>query len=860
MEQNKRLLGDFILEDIEANGYLRELYNELVIAYTKHLYELRIETSKVNVDHLLRFADILSKSNHSRNEQHHNLAQSIMALLSRLRPDDKKIEYYFGSVLTNVNNYKGAANRFGNYYNTDLMDFVSEFIEKESHRIPMLTGDREEYFFGKQKYAFQRMQEADFYSYSGPTSMGKTFLIKMFIRKRIESGHKENFVIIVPTKALINEITSDFINDFKDYLAAYNFRVANTPGAASLDQEYNFILIYTQERFLYHLIKHRNVRPKYVFIDEAHKISERSSRSAFFYKIIDILRKGLDTKVIFSCPGIPNPEVYLNLISKRPSMTFYSDRYIYSPVSQQKYLIDARNVRINIYNDLSGKFIKLPLDENLPLDTINVIRRFGKDGSSIIYCESTEKAIDLARRYADGVSDIDLNEELKKVIDEIKAEIHTDYYLVDFLAKGVAYHVGYLPANIREKLEHLFRMDVIKALFCTSTLLEGVNLPASNLFIIIKKDSPLFKTPANFKNLVGRVGRIKYNLMGNVFIVPESGSDETVIDKCQDVIEHDTPEQTLSIDQILKKGVKDKIISLLERGETTLEKRGMNFEEYNFIRFTLNSLLNDILQHNTESIIYNQFSDMLDRDTLLRIQHNFQAESGLASDDVILSFDQLKNANTEIQNGLSYPTEIIHDSILKFLERLFDLYNWELYESKKDIGNKERLKYYAVLLGWWMRGDGLGQIIRNEIDWARSKGVIYVGGEKRDYRDNKEDRNIIINKTLSDIDNVILFKISNYFLKFSEQYMRFHSVGSIANDWYEFVEYGTQNADVINLQKIGFTREVANKVLGKYGPYISYGVDGRIRLHPMLKKVVEGNIRKETLEVYHNNTNVFLNG
>lgn len=59
---------------------------------------------------------------------------------------------------------------------------------------------------------------------------------------------------------------------------------------------------------------------------------------------------------------------------------------------------------------------------------------------------------------------------------------------------------------------------------------EGVNLPADNLFITSYYSGRAQMTDVDFRNLIGRVGRIQYNLSGNVFMV----SDETRNNK-QDV-------------------------------------------------------------------------------------------------------------------------------------------------------------------------------------------------------------------------------------------------------------------------------------------------------------------------------------
>ena len=84
---------------------------------------------------------------------------------------------------------------------------------------------------------------------------------------------------------------------------------------------------------------------------------------------------------------------------------------------------------------------------------------------------ATSKAIEYALDYANSLKTQEDNAELLALSREIKGQIHADYYLADLLTKGVAYHIGYLPADIRLRIEDLFKNGAIKTIFCTSTLL-----------------------------------------------------------------------------------------------------------------------------------------------------------------------------------------------------------------------------------------------------------------------------------------------------------------------------------------------------------------------------------------------------
>ena len=81
-------------------------------------------------------------------------------------------------------------------------------------------------------------------------------------------------------------------------------------------------------------------------------------------------------------------------------------------------------------------------------------------------------------------------------------------------------------------------------------------------------------------------------------------------------------------------------------------------------------------------------------------------------------------------------------------------------------------------------------------------------------------RNIVIAETLSVIENIILFSISNYFLRFTSEYKKYHQIQTLQNDWYEYVEYGTTNPLTIMLQRSGFSRETSTYIKKNKDEYV----------------------------------------
>lgn len=104
-----------------------------------------------------------------------------------------------------------------------------------------------------------------------------------------------------------------------------------------------------------------------------------------------------------------------------------------------------------------------------------------------------------------------------ELIDFLSEEIHPDYSLIRTLKNGVAFHHAGLPDIARIEIEELYSQEAITSLVCTSTLLQGVNLPADKLIVISPKNDTTPLTPFEFKNLIGRAGRISTNLYGEVY-------------------------------------------------------------------------------------------------------------------------------------------------------------------------------------------------------------------------------------------------------------------------------------------------------------------------------------------------------
>lgn len=815
------MLSETIYNKIDKNEYLQEIYETILFNYSMNLIHEQHRNRPINKDHALRFADILSKSSgHPNSEKHQTWAQEIVALLNALYPNDTKVRAYASSVLESIGNYRGLELIKTKYKNTSFLDELYENFDLDYLTIPY---QENKYFFHSQKRIYSHLDDVSF-SYSGPTSMGKSLLMRMFIKDKVLNGYKGNFAILVPTKALITEISSGIMKeDLKEDLAENNYKVVTSGNSLFLKQQgLNFIMVLTPERLLYLLMSYPEISIDYIFIDEAHKINEKDGRSVFYYKVTDMLvQRERRPHVILASPNIPNPQEFFHALPEEQRVNENFITTSFTPVSQMKYIVDLLKGEFSIYNERCNKkdpFIKL--DDLHGTDYSEVVKRIinlDHSKSNIIYCSGKERTVDFAKKYADGIQPLN-DPELDKLAKEIKDEIHDDYYLVDLIKKGVAYHVGYLPLHIRTTIEGSYRKGLIKTIFCTSTLIEGVNLPADNLFVISYKNGQHNMSHVEFKNLLGRVGRIKYNLYANVFIIRHSTqqSEKTI----KEMLTKDVPEQKISLASGLDQAQKKHIVDCLVDGKSEFSPLVIKDPKtYDLMRKVGLILLRDITK-GRNSVVRKEFEPLLGEGKAKTIQSKFMQTSDdrpKPDDDINVSVDQTERLVIAIKQGLEYPAlvngEVEYDDLVGFLRKLSRIFKWDIYEPET-LGKGNRIEYYATILVKWMNGDGLKQILNKTIRYNFSHNCqIMHHGVPTYFNDSREHRNILIGETLSNIENIILFSIANYFLRFSTEYKCLRNNGQpFKNDWYEYVEFGSTNELTIFLQRNGMTRDTANYI------------------------------------------------
>lgn len=366
--------------------------------------------------------------------------------------------------------------------------------------------------------------------FSAPTSYGKSSIIINSIFLRLLKKEIDNVIFVLPTKALINE----YRKKINKLIVLFGYKVVvNENPYVEIVGEQN-IHLFTQERVL--IFEELNKQKiDYIIFDEVQELlsivkNKHAERAVLLAKSIS-LYENKNVPMVFLMPYIQNPEEeFLNFFT---SINFFVKKDLYSPTTSNKYLITKEN---NAYylNDVTkhkgySEFfdtqkIDLPSvfksDDfyDIKFDFYNICKELNKlNEKNLCYCRKDDISL-VAEELQKNSSAIEVSGRLASLIKYLENYVHPKFELITFLKKGIAIHHADLDTFTKRQIEECFKSNDYKLnfVFCTSTLLQGVNLNANNLFFFAKKGS-FTNEKLDKKNLFGRVGRIGSKLQGNIY-------------------------------------------------------------------------------------------------------------------------------------------------------------------------------------------------------------------------------------------------------------------------------------------------------------------------------------------------------
>lgn len=385
------------------------------------------------------------------------------------------------------------------------------------------------------------------YILTAPTSFGKTFLVYEIIKKI----DYKNIMLIFPTISLLSENYDKLLQNDNYVEIREKYKIHTLSNVQNLGERN--IWIYTPERYMSYTDKNPNQKFDFVFIDEIYKIDNE-------FDIDDEIKENeRDTAfrlaLAYTCENsndilLAGP--YIELVKKEERINYSFDNFVkennFEIVDYNDYEIVNKEVI-----EIKGK--KLYNIDNMVFDFGNTNSKFGKleiilssieekCENAIIYCrtktDSEKYAKEFIERHNFKIDKIDNNDNNLKTynifLEHIKEKFSENWIVYKGLVKRVGIHHGLVPKYIQKQIIEFFNEGIIKYIFSTTTITEGVNTSAKN--IIITSDNKGRKELKHFdaQNIVGRAGRFTKHYKGNVIIL--SKRFEKILKEEGEIIKH----------------------------------------------------------------------------------------------------------------------------------------------------------------------------------------------------------------------------------------------------------------------------------------------------------------------------------
>lgn len=803
--------------------------------YLNALYEKLVKISMINI--FGENSPNIKNVSLSESEVYKLLSYSSMLALSTEDDDviksyeiiSRAVEVYGDSysrvlassdfILSRIGNFPGRELLRKRFLNGDSpklnFSLALERIARETENI--IDGDIPLTDF--QFNLFTLLNKKNVLSFSAPTSAGKSFVLSLDIVRRIKKHNKECVVYIVPTRALISEVSAKLRQSFYDE-GMKDVAIRTVPSAIEVNNIRNgLIYVLTQER-LSSLISDGYGKEFFInslVVDEAHEI-QKGKRGIILQNAIEtVIDLYPNVSLLFSSPLIKNPEYFIELFKVNGSSSFFIENV--SPVSQNVILASPIKNKIKqaniscLYNGGRMDLGSVNLDFSFRGGAKDTHPKFAKfiskgEDAIIIFSDGPANAENVAIELASLCDDFELTDSLHEFVEFIKSEIHENYSLAYCLSYGVGYHYGDMPAIIRTGIEQLFKSGDIKYIVCTSTLLQGVNLPAKHIIVENPYSGREPMRRSDFLNLSGRAGRLLKEFHGNVWCISPDKWDVKSFEgnKLQEItsamsnVMYDGGEIILNlIDNIHLEG-KDKELAEVAYAKLYHEIKDNDISAPYSLGYDLSGDPAEILEYNFEHIRKMTVTVPTD---ILRVHKTVRPEHLQYLYDFLISLEDVREL--KLFSPMRAGGKACIDRAIEIIRDIFD---WRITERQA--------KFVSMLAYQWMTGVTMARIIAYHVN--RDKGVV-----KPDNVDEDKDGFItfqkrvtrVVRRVLKALETHVRYELVRYLsiyrdvLVYVLKVRGYEEDADKIEDIAAYLEFGSCDATVLNIMSLGMSRTTA---------------------------------------------------
>lgn len=386
-----------------------------------------------------------------------------------------------------------------------------------------------------------------------PTSAGKTLLAKFSIVQTKALNPNSTIAYVVPTRALVNQITFDLRQDFRPL----NFRIELAvpafeldPTEAALLAQGIDVLVTTPEKLdLLLRVDHPAVKDLSLIVaDEAHNIGDGHRGARLELLLGMIKRERRNARFLLLSPFLPNGNELVTWLGEeralppiqvhwKPSKKIVGAVLAHGRQTKRRLVLEvlpsADNAALKIGTKISiGKRDAVPEKLSKGKLTRSTAKAMGERGGVLVLCRGKGTSIARAKEIAGDVTTAPPLSELGNAVCEyLTAEAGYETGLVKCIQKGVAFHHSGMSHEARWLVEALVRRGEIKVVCGTTTLAQGVNFPISTVIVETLRKGEKTLSYSDFWNVAGRAGRALVDTLGIVaFPSPSLKKKAEVID------------------------------------------------------------------------------------------------------------------------------------------------------------------------------------------------------------------------------------------------------------------------------------------------------------------------------------------
>ena len=383
-----------------------------------------------------------------------------------------------------------------------------------------------------------------------PTSAGKTLLAEFSIVQALALNPNSRVAYVVPTRALVNQVTARLRRDFEPLGYATEAAVPVfelDPAEDELLSGTFHIIVTTPEKLdLLLRVGHSSVQElSLVVADEAHNISD-GTRGARLELLLGLLRREHPTaRFLLLTPFVPNGDELASWLGGDPNgliqLTWRPSERISAAALRRKVRggphqiwlrtmpgagqVDVEHEKEILLTEVS-KLVKSPSSKKAISASAAI--QLARQGGVLILLRGRATAEERAGEIAKLIEPSTPSPLAQAVMHFAAEELGSAHPLPDLIERGIAFHHAGLSHDLRVLIEALIESGDIRIVCGTTTLAQGVNFPIAS--VIVESLQTYVGPPvqweqlsyAKFWNIAGRAGRALKDRLGLV-VFPSRG-------------------------------------------------------------------------------------------------------------------------------------------------------------------------------------------------------------------------------------------------------------------------------------------------------------------------------------------------